>query len=737
VSTKDETNLTFPVAGMTCQACALSIEKALLAVPGISAAEVNYGSRTARVERDPELATGDEIRRAVNEAGYSVPDDIEDVQEDLSRQIAFAERAEQEALRRLHLETLLAFVLGGLAIGTVRAGANPWISILLTTGVVFGTGWTIIRSGYAAARRQSPDMNTLVALGSVSAWLAATASPLAPDIFGLHGPHVHAAVMILAFVLLGRWLEGRARARTGGAVKALLELAPPFARVLRRGEEVDVPLSEVLPGNLVLVRPGGKIPVDGTIMDGSSSVDESMLTGESKPADRKVGDRVHAGTLNGNGALSIQATGIGADSVLGRIAAAVQQAQGSKARVQRLADRVSAVFVPTVIVLALVTVIAWLAAGGGIDVALARLVAVLVVACPCALGLATPTAMMVATGRGAREGCLLKNADALEALAGVDSIVLDKTGTLTRGQPTLVRIVLTGARASEAEVLRLAASVERASEQPLARAIVETAQARRLALAPVEGFRAEVGRGARGRVEGHDVRLLGPGPALEEGLLKDSTILAPFEAAGETPVLTYIDGELVAILGLTDTLRAQSAPAVHALQKLGVDVHLLSGDHVSVVRSVASRLAISQFRAGVSPQQKGTYISDLQLAGRKVAMAGDGINDALALSVADVGIAMGGGADVAIEAADGALLRDDPSRLPFLVRLARRTMSTIRANLIWAFGYNLIALPLAAGVLAPWTGWSLPPQWGAAAMASSSLIVVLNSLRLHWVRLDG
>ncbi|MEW6070994.1 MAG: heavy metal translocating P-type ATPase [Planctomycetota bacterium] len=730
--------LRFPVSGMSCQACAQSVEKALRAVPGVESAAVNFGARTAVVVRDPKIAGGKAIAAAVQAAGYGVPEDSLAGVRSLAADLAFAAEAEARAVRRLRRDVALAVAAGGGAVLLLHHGGDPLLALLLVTVVQFGAGAGILAAGARAARRGAADMNTLVGLGTLAAWGAAVLAFAAPSIVADPGPPIHAVAMILAFVLLGRWLEGGARARAGGAVRALLDLAPPTARVLRAGEEREVPLAAVEPGNLVLLRPGERIPVDGEVMSGRSALDESMLTGESLPAERGPGERVHAGTLNGLGALTIRATGIGADSVLGRIAAAVHAAQGSKAPVQRLADRVSAVFVPAVLALAAATFALWLAAGAGAGEALARVVAVLVVACPCALGLATPTAIMVATGRGAREGCLVRDAGALERLAALDVLLLDKTGTVTAGRLALREIaLLDGAGIDETELLRLAAAVERASEQPLARAVLAAARERNVPPAAAREFRAEPGAGVQGVVGEREVWIGSPRAASERGLggTELATRIEALGAAGATPVVVAVDGRAAGLLAFGDPLRPGSAAAVRALERSGVTVELLSGDHPPAVRAAAAELGIGRWEGALRPTDKAERVRARRAGGAVVAMAGDGINDALALTAADVGIAMGGGADVALEAAAVALLQDDPSRLPVLVDLARRTMATIRANLLWAFGYNLVALPLAAGALAPWTGWSIPAPAAAAAMAGSGVLVVANSLRLRWARL--
>ncbi len=727
--TDSKKTMHFPVAGMTCQACAHTVERALTAIPGVTRPEVNFGSRTASLHYDTERTSKREIRLAIESAGYRVPEFDGEQPRTLAEDVAFAEEEEARELARLTRDALLAATLGAGTIAATLVGTNPWIAALLATPVVWVAGAGVLTSGLRAFANRSPDMNSLVALGALAAWVSGLAAPLWPEVFGLSGHHLRAAVMILGFVLFGRWLEGRARTRAGRAVRALLDLTPQRARVLSRGEERDVPLEDVRPGQLVLVRPGERVPVDGILFDGQTSVDESMLTGESIPVERSPGDAVHAGTINGMGSVSIQAKAVGEASLVGRIAALVHAAQGSRAPVQRLADRVSAVFVPIVLTLAVATVVVWTLAGAASADVLSRLVAVLVVACPCALGLATPTAVMVAVSRAARAGVLFREAGALERLALVDTIVLDKTGTLSEGRPELVSIDLLG-NTDELELLSWAAAVERHSEQPLARAVLDAAKARGLTLPAASDFEAVAGVGVAANVAGKHIRIGSPRSLASAADARVTAAVAAVSERGQTPVVVSVDERPAAVFAFHDPLRRGSRASIEALHELGLSIAIFSGDHDGPVRAVALELGIDDARSALSPTEKATALRALAADGRRVAMVGDGVNDALALALADVGIAMGSGTDVALEAADIALLENEPERLPFLVELARRTRSTIRTNLTWAFAYNALALPLAAGVLVPWNDWSIPPQWAAAAMAGSSLFVVLNSLRL-------
>lgn len=716
----------FPVAGMHCEACARSVRKLLRSVAGVAGADVHYGAHAAEADLAPEV-TEEALRKALIRGGYDLPVGALSGRT-LEQDVAYREESEKaeraDELRRLVVATgSLAAVLVARAFD-----APAEIDPLLAAPALFIAGRRILVRGVRGLRRGAPDMDALVGLGAASAWFAGVGAVLAPDLFGHAGHHVHAAVMILAFVLLGRWLEGRARSRAGASVRALLDLTPPTARILRAGAEVEIPLGEVHPDHLVLVRPGERIPVDGKLVEGETSVDESLLTGEPFPVERGPGSVVHAGTLNQNGAVTVRATSVGADTALGRIAAAVHAAQASRAPVQRLADRISAVFVPAVLGLAAVTFTIW-AIFGGVPAALEHAVTVLVIACPCALGLATPTAVVVASGRGAREGVLVKDAAALEYLSSVDVVAFDKTGTLTRGEPELRTIHAlvdpsSGTGDLDALLTRVAA-VERSSEQPIAQALVAGARSRGLDVPRAQGFVAEPGVGVRGRIDGHELWIGSPAAAAANfGSEVVEAAIAELVARGETPVLVTQDDVLVLALGLVDRARAEAPAVLRELAEMEIDVLLLSGDDHAAVRTLADELGIADAEARLTPTEKGTRLEALANAGHRTAMVGDGMNDAPALARASVGVAMGGGADVALEAAGAALLRDDLSRLPVLLRLARRTLSIVRQNLFWAFAYNTLAIPLAA------LGY-LHPMLAAGAMALSSVSVVLNSLRLR------
>ena len=561
-------------------------------------------------------------------------------------------------------------------------------------------------------------MNTLIALGTGAAFLYS----LAVTLSGGHQVYYEAAAVIVTLILLGRVLEARARGKASEAIRHLRELQPKTARVLRDGAERDIPIEQVLVGDLVVVRPGEKIPVDGAVREGASPVDESMLTGESMPVDKKPGDGVYGGTINRSGSLRFEARKVGRATVLQQMIELVRQAQGSRAPVARLADVVSGYFTVGVLAIATVTFLVWIAFAP-LSFAVVNFVAVLIIACPCALGLATPTAIMVATGRGAERGILIKGGEALEAACRIDTVILDKTGTITSGQPRVTDVIPVNGH-SEAEVLRLAASAERYSEHPLGRAIVAHAQGLAIALEEPSRFLAVAGQGVEARVDGHAVTLGSfSGP-------RDLPEMERLAAAGKTAVTVCADGLPVGVIGIADTVKPEAAAAVHRLHEMGIEVWMITGDNRRTAENVARQVGIQHVLAEVPPDGKVAEVRKLQAAGKRVAMVGDGINDAPALAQADVGIAIGTGTDIAKEAASITLMRGDLNGVAGALDLARRTMRVIRQNLFWAFAYNTIGIPIAAGVLYPFTGWLLSPVLASAAMALSSVTVVTNSLRL-------
>jgi P-type Cu+ transporter len=727
--------LEVPISGMRCASCASKVGAVLDRQPGITGATVQFASGTARFEVGSELDEA-ALARELAAAGFGLPEGAL-TGRSLAEGVALSEAEAGRERRDSGLRALIALPFSLLALFSHALGLPHGAELIPAGIVVFGAAGPLVLRGLQALLRRAPNMDSLVGLGSATAWLAGFTGLFAPDWVGDAAAHAHASVLIPFFVLLGRWLEARARHGTGDALRSLLDLTPATARILRLGEEQEVPLSEVRPGQLVRVRPGERIPVDGQVFEGRSAVDEAHLTGESIPREVATGDRVHAGALNGTGALALQATGIGAESALGRIGKALREAQGSTAPAQRFADRVAGVFVPVVLLIAAGTFLAWWSTGG-LAPAISHAVTVLVIACPCALGLATPTAIVVAAGRGAREGVLIRDAAALETLAEVDVVAFDKTGTLTAGRPTVRRVVTAEAGPTEDELLALAAAVEERSEQPLGRGIVAAARERGLTIPPATDFQAETGTGVRAVVDGAACWIGSPRGALERGhddAVVDDLVARAAEA-GSSPVLVERDGALIGSLGLFDPPREGVRDALRALVDPGLHLYLWSGDAHEAVRALADELEIELAEGRLRPEEKLERLRAAQANGHVVAMVGDGVNDAPALSAADVGIAMGGGTDVALEAAGCSLLRDDPRLLPRLFRLAWRTRTTIRVNLAWAFGYNLLLLPIATGALETVLPITIPPPVGAAIMALSSVLVVTNSLRLRWTKLD-
>jgi Cu+-exporting ATPase len=641
---------------------------------------------------------------------------------------------------------LLAIAMGphlfGWHLGPALASAAPWVELVLATIVVGWAGSSFFVRGWHSLKPWRPNMYTLIALGTGVAWGYSVLAVLAPDAFpvgfrnedGRVGLYFEAAAVIVTLVLLGEWLEQRARQNTGAAIRALLSLAPPTAlRIGPNGQEEEIPLAHVHVGDGLRIRPGSKIPTDGVVLEGESTVDESMLTGESLPVDKRVGDRVAGATVNQTGTLVIRAEKVGGDTLLSQIVHLVSQAQRSRAPAQRLADKVAAWFVPAVIAIAVAAFIAWAVLGPSpaLSHALIAAVSVLIIACPCALGLATPLSIMVSTGRGAQLGVLFKDAAAIEALRDVDTLVLDKTGTLTAGRPELATIAPVGR--TEAEFLALSASLEQSSEHPIARAIVNAATARGLELLPVASFESVTGQGVRGQVGGRAVAI--GNAALMETVSATVPVRTDAEATelrgrGASVFYVAVNGEFAGLLAVADQVKATTPAAIAALKAAGLRLVMLTGDHQATAEQIGRELAIDEVIANVRPEQKADTIARLKNSGARVAMAGDGINDAPALAAADVGIAMGTGTDVAMESAHVTLVKGDLSAILRARRLSADTVKNIRQNLFFAFVYNALGVPLAAGVLYPFTGWTLTPAFAAAAMSLSSVSVVLNALRL-------
>jgi Cu+-exporting ATPase len=663
--------------------------------------------------------------------------------------------------RRFWLSALLAapvFALtmmdmaGGGALSMSQGASLNWIGLAFATPVVFWAGWPFFERAWISVVNRSPNMFTLIALGVSAAYGYSVVATLAPGMFPdgmrMHGvvpTYFDTSVVITTLVLLGQVLELRARHQTGTAIRELLQLAPKTARVLRDNVEQDVPLEDVRVGDLCRVRPGEKIPVDGIVVDGRTAVDEAMVTGEPIPAEKEPGSRVTGGTLNATGSIVFKADRVGGETLLAQIVRMVGDAQRTRAPIQRLADRISAWFVPFVVVAAIIAFLVWLSVGPEprLARALVSAVAVLIIACPCALGLATPMAIMVGTGRGAKAGVLVKNAEALERLESVDTLVLDKTGTLTEGKPALSSIMLVedarqGAlRLAESEALAFAAALEQPSEHPLATAIMRAARERGIALPKVQNFRAEPGKGIAGVIDGHRVLLGNTALMVEAGVVVEiaaerATML---RSEGQTVMYLAVDGRLIAIVGVADPIKETTPDALQALQAEGLHIVMVTGDSKTTARAVAKQLGLDDVLAEVLPTAKREVIRDLQRQGRTVAMAGDGINDAPALAEAAVGIAMGTGADVAIESAGITLVKGDLRAIVRARRLSRATMKNIRQNLFLAFVYNAVGIPVAAGVLYPLTGSFISPIWASAAMTLSSVSVIGNALRLRRVRL--
>ena len=737
------------IRGMHCAACVAKVERALSQTPGVLRASVNLASEEALVEYRPAQVGLPGLGAAVASSGFEMLERGEAAEEEVERQ----HRDDYLRLKKkLIVSALLTAVIlmGSMTplLSFLPFGAPVWLFVL-TTPVQFWVGGQFYRSAWARARHGSSDMNTLIVVGTSAAYLYSTVAVFAPGFFVTVGqrPQMYfdTAAVIITLILLGRLLEARAKRRTTQAIRRLAQLQPKTATLLRgEGEQEAVPIEQVQLGDRVLVRPGESIPVDGIVQAGSSAVDESMLTGESLPVEKQPGDSVTGATLNTMGALTVLATKVGKATALARIIDLVRQAQGSKAPIQRLADTIAAYFVPAVIATAVVTFCLWLTFGPepSLSFALMTFVAVLIIACPCSLGLATPTAIMVGTGRGAESGVLIKGGEILERAHTLTTVVFDKTGTLTTGKPAVTEVIPSEAlperaRLSGAEILRVAARAEWHSEHPLGQAVVQHAQARGITLGPVESFVALAGHGVEARLEGKLV-LVGSRRLLAQRGIQSGDLPEHGERLareGKTPLYVVVNRRVVGLIAVADTLKPQAAEDVRRLQHMGLEVVMLTGDNRHTAQAIARQAGIARVLAEVLPEEKAAEIARLQDNGAAVAMVGDGINDAPALAQATVGIAVGTGTDIALEAADITLLRGELSGVATAIALSRRTVQVIRQNLFWAFAYNTAGIPLAAGLLYPFFGVLLDPMLAASAMALSSVSVVTNSLRLRTMRL--
>ncbi|MFO0697121.1 MAG: heavy metal translocating P-type ATPase [Polyangiales bacterium] len=741
-----------PIRGMTCAACVRRVENALLSVDGVSEATVNLITRRGTVTFDPSRASRADLASAIEAAGYEVAADeaakpTEGAADDGASP---QDREEEREHRELRADLGKAVALGVpvLVLG-MSHGAIPWaetsegraLAFGLTSLLVFGPGARFLRLAWNALRHRTSDMNTLVSLGVLSAYGYSAVAVLAPGLFphAEHGvrPHLYfeASASIVAFVLFGKWLETRARRRLSDAVRGLVSLVPRTAIRLVDGREEEVSVASIALGDAIRVRPGERIATDGEVVSGASAVDESMLTGESLPVEKHPGEAVFGGTTNRSGSLVFRATRVGKETALARIVEAVEQAQGSRAPIARLADVVSSYFVPAVLALATLAFVAWWIAdpsASGFALAVERFVAVLVIACPCALGLATPAAVAVGTGRGAELGILVKGGAVLETASRVDTVLFDKTGTLTRGSAELTDLV-TLEGVDEAELLARVASVESASEHPIAEALVRGAAERRLAVLPPSDFQAVAGEGARARIEGMLVHV-GTHRFLARAGIDPTPLEAEADrlaAHGRTPSFVAVDGTLAGLVAVADRPRDEARRTVEALRALGLEVAMVTGDRKRTAEAIAAELGVDRVFAETRPEDKARLVAEERAKGRVVAMVGDGINDAPALAAADVGIAVASASDIAAAAADIALLQGGIASVPTALGLARDTLRTIRQNLFWAFVYNVLGIPLAAGVLVPLAGWQLSPVVASAAMSLSSVSVLASSLRLR------
>ena len=768
-----------PLLGMHCASCAGRIEKALNGAEGVENSNVNYATTRATVHYDAQKTSPAALREVVQKAGYDAiiaeeKPNIEYSNDHMhggsaapSTNIQDAETKAREAEYKSQKRKFLVALALTIPVAALAMGAHflpslhdvlnqtwrVWVEMFFTIPVLFWAGREFYAGAWTAAKHRAADMNTLVALGTLSAFAYSVVATVAPQLLatsstrvdmgtmnmnGAPAVYYEVAAIIVTLILMGRLLEARARRQTGGAIRALMGLQPTTARVERSGIESDIPIQQVRVGDIVLVRPGERVPVDGRVLDGASSVDESMLTGEALAVEKQADDMVIGATMNKTGAFRMTATGVGSDTVLQQIVRLVQQAQGSKAPIQKLADRISSVFVPIVICIALLTFMAWFVFApieNRLQMALLSAVSVLIIACPCALGLATPTAIMVGTGRGAQAGILIKSAEALETAHKLTTVVLDKTGTITRGQPVVTDIITSNF--DENELLRLVASAERGSEHPLGEAIVRSAQERGLQLSQPQEFGAVAGHGIEAQIDAHRVLVGNAKLMRERGLEIDESVAQSLADEAKTPVFIAVNERFAGVVAVADAIKDDSREAVSRLQKMGLEVVMLTGDNARTAQAIARQVGIERVLADVLPEGKSARIKALQAEGKIVAMVGDGINDAPALAQADVGIAMGTGTDVAMEAADITLVRGNLNGVASSIALSKATVRNIKQNLFFAFFYNVLGIPLAAGLLFPFTGWLLSPIVASLAMALSSVSVLTNALRLRGFKTGG
>ena len=733
-----------PIQGMTCASCVNKVQKALSSVKGVVHADVNFATERASVEYIPEEVTIRDFKRVVEEVGYQV---LEVREEDIVEKERLAREAELLRLKRkfiigaILLAPILILMYGAPLLEKwigLSKEVNFFLQFLISTPVQFWVGWQFYVGFWKAVRHKTSDMNTLIAVGTSAAYLYSLIATFVPHLFMVKGVmldvYFDTSAAIIVLILLGRVLEARAKGKTSEAIKKLIGLQPKTARVVRNGNELEIRVEEVTLGDVVLVRPGEKIPVDGIVREGYSSVDESMVTGESIPVEKKVGDPVIGATINKTGTFKFEATKVGKDTVLSQIVRLVQEAQGSKPPIARMVDVIASYFVPIVILIAIVTFIVWYFFGPhpALTYAFLNFVAVLIIACPCALGLATPTSIMVGTGKGAENGILIRGAEALETAHQLNSIVLDKTGTLTKGEPSVTDII-ESERFTKKEILTLAASAEKGSEHPLGEAIVNRAKEENIPLISPKNFRAIAGHGIEATIDGRlllmgNVKFMKDRGILLNGLEKRAEELSN---EGKTPMFVAIDQNPAGIIAVADTLKKNSKEAVEVLHRMGLEVVMLTGDNQRTARAIAHQIGIDRVLSEVLPEMKAEEIKRLQAEGKKVGMVGDGINDAPALAQADVGIAIGTGTDVAMESSDITLIGGDLRGIVTAIALSKATIRNIKQNLFWAFAYNTILIPVAAGVLFPFFGILLNPIFAAGAMAFSSVTVVSNALRLR------